>query len=208
VRIIDISMTIEANMPVYKNKPEKKPAIKVENDFDSGRTYESKLSMNLHTGTHLDAPLHMFENGDTTEHYTLEQLVGNALVIDLSGIEDRVIKKEHLKHVNLDENIIVLLKTANSYVDFFEFDFVYLSGEAAMYLAGKNIKAVGIDGLGIERGIPEHPAHQALLSRNIPIVEGLRLGHVEAGSYNFVALPLKISGVEASPVRAILTDIY
>jgi len=201
-------MTIEANMPVYKNKPEKKPAIKVESDFDSGNVYESKLCMNLHTGTHIDAPLHMFEEGDTTENYTLDQLVGNALVIDLSDIDERIIKKQHLEHLNIEENIIILIKTANSYVDFFEFDFVYLSGEAAIYLASKNIKAVGIDGLGIERGVPEHPAHQVLLSRGIPIVEGLRLGHVEAGAYNFVALPLKINGVEASPVRAILTDIY
>ena len=59
--IIDISMPIHVDMPVYKNREEKRPSIQVLRDFSSGSVYESRLSIEMHTGTHIDAPLHMID---------------------------------------------------------------------------------------------------------------------------------------------------
>lgn len=199
-------MPINENMQVYKNKENKRPEIIEESNHVSNKVHESKLSMNLHTGSHVDAPLHMLENGATMDAYDLEQFIGKAVVIDLSQIEGRVIEKHHLINQPILEGDVVLMKTANSNANEFEFDFVYLSGSGAHYLSELGVKAVGIDALGIERNAPGHPAHQALLSKNIPIIEGLVLGHVKAGTYGFMALPIKIEGVEASPVRAVLTE--
>ncbi|MDT8336741.1 MAG: cyclase family protein, partial [Candidatus Izemoplasmatales bacterium] len=61
--IYDISVAITPEMTVYKNKEEKKPKIKQVNFFDKQGNYESEISLNMHTGTHIDYPLHMLENG-------------------------------------------------------------------------------------------------------------------------------------------------
>ncbi len=206
MKIIDISMTIEMTMQVYKNRDVKKPQITVDSDHISGSAHETRLNMNMHTGTHVDAPLHMMAGGQTMEVYDLEQFVGKARVLDFSQLSDRVIKKSDLLEKFIEQGDIVLLKTANSTTDEFEFDFVYLSGEAAAYLSSVGVKAVGIDALGIERNAPGHPAHKALLENNIPIIEGLRLADAAEGIYEFIGLPVKIAGVEASPLRAILID--
>lgn len=206
MKIIDISMTIKEDMQVYKNKESKIPKISVDSTHQTGSSYESRMNINMHTGTHVDAPLHMMDDGDTLEIYSLDQFMGKSLVVDLSEIKDRVITKADLLDKAIEQSDIVLLKTANSYTDQFDFDFVYLSGEGAAYLASLNVKAVGIDALGIERDAPEHPAHLALLKKNIPIIEGLRLAEVSEGRYEFVGMPIKVDRVEAAPLRAVLIE--
>jgi len=206
MKIIDISMTISPSMQVYKNREAKVPKISIDSDHETGHVHESRLDMNLHTGTHVDAPLHMIAQGEKLEIYNLDQFIGPALVLDLSQVHRRVIEKEDLESFSIQDGDIVILKTANSSSDVFEFDFVYLSGEGASYLASCGVKAVGIDALGIERDAPDHPTHRVLLEKNIPIIEGLRLGHVNAGRYEFVGLPIKLDNVEAAPLRAILIE--
>ena len=87
MKIYDISMTIEEGMQVYKNREEKRPRIIVERDFKSGSTYESRLEFNLHTGSHIDAPLHMLENGETIASYALERLITPCKVFDFRGFK-------------------------------------------------------------------------------------------------------------------------
>tara|TARA_Y100001933_G_C18917219_1_gene529398 strand:- start:410 stop:1039 length:630 start_codon:yes stop_codon:yes gene_type:complete len=206
VKIHDISMTIKEDMQVYKNKPHKRPIISVDSNHETGASHESRMNINMHTGTHVDAPLHMVDRGEKLDVYSLDKFMGQARVLDFTDLVNRVITREDLEEKDIKASEIVLLKTANSYSSAFEFDFVYLSGQGAEYLAAIKVKTVGIDGLGIERDAPEHPAHLALLSKGIPIIEGLRLGNVEEGLYEFVGFPLKIEGVEAAPVRAVLID--
>ena len=99
---------------------------------------------------------------------------------------------------------IVLLKTSNSDDESFNFEFIYLEESGAEYLKNLNVKAVGIDALGIERSQSNHSTHKVLLSEKIPIIEGLRLQDVEEGKYKFVGFPIKIKEVEASLLRAVL----
>jgi arylformamidase len=84
-------------------------------------------------------------------------------------------------------------------------NFVYLEKSGAEYLAQLNVKGVGIDSLGIERAQANHSTHHILMSKNIIIIEGLRLAKVDEGIYQMYALPLKIKGADGAPARVILS---
>ena len=103
----------------------------------------------------------------------------------------------------------MLLKTRNSYLSSiapFNYEFIYVATSAAQYLIDHNIKAVGIDYLGIERAQPHHDTHTLFMQNNIGIIEGLRLEHVTAGQYILYCLPLACVGTEAAPARAVLVQ--
>ncbi|RKD33522.1 cyclase family protein [Thermohalobacter berrensis] len=203
MKIYDISMSISENMQVYKNKEEKKPVFSVTRDFKTGNSFETNIKMDMHTGTHIDAPLHMIRDGATIDKVRLDKFISKCKVLDFTNVED-CITKSNLEKKCIEENEFLLLKTRNSFKDCFDYNFVYLEKEAAQYLKEKKVKGVGIDALGIERNQKGHPTHKILLSSGIIIIEGLRLKNIEEGKYIIIALPLKFVGVEASPVRAIL----
>lgn len=205
MKIHDISMPISEDMIVYKNRAEKKPTFKIVTNYDKNSVFETVVSLNLHTGTHVDAPLHVFKEGLMIESYSLDKFYGDAIVIDLSGI-DGGIDREHLEDKKIQKNDIVILKTKNSDDATFNFEFVYLSISGARYLTEQKIKTVGIDGLGIERNQAEHATHKELLSQNIPIIEGLRLKSIKEGRYQFIGFPISINSVEASLLRAVLIE--
>lgn len=203
MKVYDISMLINADMQVYKNKPEKKPAITTACDFSNATVHESNLFMNVHTGTHLDANLHMYPDGSTIESIPLERLVGPARVFDLSHVEDGITKAD-LVAFDIQPDEWIILKTKNSFSEAFDFEFVYVKQDAAEYLAEIGIRGVAIDGLGIERAQPGYPTHKSLMDKDIYIVEGVRLKEIEAGSYFMVIAPLKLEGIDAAPARALL----
>lgn len=187
-------------MPVYKNKPEKQPEYQtVINDHVT----ESRLSLDLHTGTHIDAPLHMINDADTIETISPEALIRTVKVFDLTEVEDGI-EAEHLASLNIEKNDFVLFKTKNSFQTQFDFNFIFLKESGAKLLAEKQISGVGIDSLGIERSQEGHPTHRLLFSNHVIIIEGLKLDEVEPGTYNMVAAPLKLRGVDAAPARIFL----
>ena len=161
-KIIDISMPISESMPVYGGRPEKKPQVTIQSDFKTGHVYESRIDMNLHTGTHMDAPLHMQPGGETIESLKLENLITPCKVLDLTFVEDKITAAD-LDNKNINKDDFLLFKTRNSYEDILEGAFVYLDKTAARFLADKKIKGVGIDALGVERAQPEHETHNLLL---------------------------------------------
>jgi len=201
--IYDISMTIHKEMMVYKNKEEKYPKIKQVNFFEKEGNYESELTMNLHTGTHIDFPLHMIKDGSNSNTENLDILIGKAKVLDVTHLKEKI-TYEDIKDFKIETNDFLIFKTKNSFSEKFDYDFIYLEESAASYLANKKIRGVGIDALGIERAQANHPTHKILLSQNIIILEGLRLKEVPEDTYEMFCLPLKIANVEALPVRAIL----
>ena len=204
--VIDISMDISPDMPVYKGYKEKKPEFKVLGNYENGDSYNSSICLNMHTGTHLDAPLHMIEGGDNIESFTVDKFLSDCQVLDLTEtkIEDRITLQD-LKSFDIKAGYFILLKTKNSFQERVE-DFIFLAEDAAEYLIEKKIKGVGIDSLGIERAQAGHPTHKKLLANKNFILEGLRLNHVSAGDYTLLLAPLKIKGVEAAPCRALLFD--
>jgi len=203
LQIYDISMPITHMMPVYKGKEHKRPKLSIDSDFSSGSAYESRLEMNLHTGTHIDTPLHMIPEGYTLEKIELSKMVTDCKVLDLTNVEDKITESD-LSKFNINEGDFILLKTRNSFEDILETDFIYLDKSGAEYLRSKKIKGVGIDALGIERNQPNHETHIRLFEADIMILEGLRLKDIEEGEYLLSAAPILIQGTEAAPVRAYL----
>jgi arylformamidase len=202
MKIYDISMSIFEGMPVYKNKPEKQPSIQTTKaDYVS----ESKIQLDVHTGTHVDAPLHMVEDGPTMEGIPLERLVGPCRVIHLSHVKDGIGAAD-LEGANIQPNEFVLFKTKNSEEEAFNFEFIYLKEDAAKRLVEIGIKGVGIDALGVERSQPGHPTHKALFGGDVIVIEGLRLKEVPDGQYLMVAAPLKLVGTDAAPARVLLVE--
>ena len=202
-RIYDISMTIQEGMQVWKNYDHKKPKITNVQNHAMGKPHESRIDIDVHCGTHVDAPLHIFPGGATTETIGLERLVGPARVLDLTGAKD-CITREHLEPFALQKGERILLKTRCSYSDEFDAEFPYVREDAARYLAECGVSLVGTDTLGIERAQPEYPTHRTLMRHDIIIVEGLRLKEVEPGPYWLVIAPLKLTGIDAAPARAFL----
>jgi len=205
VIIHDISMNIQPKMTVYKNRDSKRPIFSQTAIYDKDGVNETNLAFNLHSGTHIDFPLHTIKNGKNSNHHDLKTFLGTAKVFDLSFVDDHLSMND-LISLDIAENDFVLFKTKNSDTEAFDFNFIYLDLSAAQYLADKKIRGVGIDALGIERNQPNHPTHDVLLGNNIIILEGLRLKAIEAKNYDFICLPLKINDVEALPVRAILIE--
>ncbi|MBB6175388.1 arylformamidase [Anoxybacillus tengchongensis] len=202
MKMYDVTAPIFEGMPVYKNKPEKQPKLMtITNDYVT----ESRIDMDVHTGTHIDAPLHMVKDGETFETIPLEKLVGYCKVLDVTHVNDRI-TKEDLIHFDIQENDFILFKTKNSFDDAFNFEFIYVAEDAATYLAEKRIRGVGIDALGVERNQAGHPTHKTLFNHHIIIIEGLRLKDVPAGEYWMVAAPLKLVGTDAAPARVLLFE--
>jgi arylformamidase len=205
MKIIDITHYIQDKMPVYPGNAE----VSIE-DFakisDGASSNLSKVTFGTHTGTHVDAPLHVFEDGKRLEEIPLENFMGECRVIDVSHRgPGKLVEIEDLGTVKERERILVKTSNSERGIETFYEDFVALSGDAADFLAERNITLFGIDYLSIkQRGSDDNRAHTALLKKNIPIIEGLNLKNVESGLYELICLPLKLKNVEGGPVRVIL----
>jgi arylformamidase len=164
------------------------------------------MTLGTHAGTHVDAPFHFIEGGATVDQLALEILIGKVRVVDLVGKDS--VERADLEALDLREDLRVLIKTRNSGLlrqKSFQEDYVWLSADAATYLAQVGIKLVGFDYLSIEKlGSRDYAAHKALLEAGVVIVEGLDLSEVEPGEYDMVCLPLRIAGADGSPARVVL----
>ena len=203
MKVYDVSSPIYTGMPVYKNKPEKQPK---QTTNTNGYVTETRLELDVHTGTHVDAPLHMVVDGETIETLPLDKLVGPCKVFDLTAVEDRITVKD-IEGLDIGKDDFLLFKTKNSFDEEFNFDFVFVAEDAAKYLAKIGVSGVGVDALGIERSQEGHPTHKTLFANGVIIIEGLRLKDIAEGEYIMCAAPLKLSGVDASPARIVLMDM-
>lgn len=198
MKIIDISWPVSANIAEYENR-------KIIQITPFGQEYI--IGMVNHTGTHVDGPASFFPGSKTIDQFELTKLTGKCQVLDLTAVENYITKKE-LQGFSINSDEIILFKTQNSNLptegQFYD-DFVYLAESGAQYLASKKVKAVGIDYIALET-LPDFPSHKSLLHEEILIIEGLRLGHVKPGTYNFICLPVKLVGVDAAFARAILIE--
>ncbi|WP_108670880.1 cyclase family protein [Peribacillus acanthi] len=202
MKIYDVTAPIFKGMPVYKNKPEKQPEIST---ITNAHVTESRISLDVHTGTHVDAPLHMMNEGSTIESISIDRLVRHAKVIDLTKVSDKITKQD-IQDKGITNGDFILFKTKNSFDTEFNFEFIYVAHDAAEYLVEQGIQGVGIDALGIERAQEGHPTHRALMGQDIIIMEGLQLKEVPEGEYFMAALPLKLQDVDAAPARIVLIE--
>ncbi len=206
---IDISFPYYEGMAIYPGNPPYQRAV-VQDVSKGDSATISQIAMGTHTGTHIDAPLHVFENGKSVDQIPLERMNGRARLLDLCGIEQ--IGVEQLKDAKLCVDDIVLLKTDNTQrfqgVHVLS-DYVTLTYDAAEYLANIGIKMVGIDYMTIERPrgkrIDGKSIHRTLLGAEIVIVEGLDFRYVTEGEYDLFCFPLCLKGADGAPARVVLT---
>lgn len=170
----------------------------------------SRLALGAHTGTHMDAPLHFVKDGVPMDAWPPDATVGPARVVAVE--DDESIKPTDLVPLDLQQGERVLFKTRNSTdswaKDKFDPDFVHIRHDAALYLAERGVRTVGVDYLsvgGYERDGVE--THQALLGAGMWLIEGLDLSRVQPGRVELVCLPLKLVGVEGAPARALVRPI-
>lgn len=203
----DVTMLVSPTMAVYKNKEEKKPVFSVASNIERGdSSNETQVSFNVHSGTHVDFPLHVNVSGLSSRDFDITTFIRKVRVLDFTDVVDSI-AKAHLLTKDIVKDDFILLKTRNSFEEEFNFNFVYLKKDAAQYLSEIGISGIGIDSLGIERNQPDHPTHHILMNAGIWILEGLRLREVSENTYNMTALPLKLDNVDALPLTVILEEI-
>jgi arylformamidase len=203
-KIIDISWPISPEMTAYKDKHE--AIFTPVAEFARDHYRKSTITLSSHDGTHVDAPSHFLESGVTIDHVPLATLNGPCKVIDLVHCDEKITLTD-VAACDINAGDIILFKTKNSLLSPnapFNPNFIFIDHQAARFLADKKIKAIGVDYLGIERQQPGHETHDAFLSNNIGVIEGLRLADVCAGSYFLCCLPLNVQGLDGAPARAVL----
>lgn len=201
----DISMDFTEGMVVYPGDP----AVEITeaSSIKKGDLCNvSTITFGSHTGTHIDAPRHFYDDGLTVDRLPLDYFIGKAKILEI--MDRDFVTEADLKCFDIDKGDIILLKTKNSVMkqtDVFDTGFAYLAPDGAEYLCRRGIKTLGIDYLSVEKfqfDVPD--AHYLLLKHNIVIIEGLVLKDVQQGEYELVALPIKITNGNGSPVRAVL----
>jgi arylformamidase len=202
----DVSLPIENGGLVYPGNPEIRITPQQE-IAKGGSSNVSSLAFGSHTGTHVDAPKHMIDDGMTIDQVALDVLMGPAMLV---AVPDNVmaVGEEQLRLHELKGHSRILIKTRNSgFIRDREFvrDYTYLAPDGARYLASLGVKLVGVDYFSIEQFHSGHHAtHLTLLERGIVIVEGLDLSAPPMGPYELRVLPLRLQGLDGAPARAVL----
>lgn len=206
--IIDISLPLQVGIPVWPGSMEL--SLRKVRDLNKGdESNVSELHCDVHTGTHIDAPLHFLKGGKSIDQLPLDILCGEAQVIDLTNTN--LITEKVLSSVNLPKGSKrLLLNTSNSDLwnqGLFSQNYVALSECAARWLVDNGFRLIGIDYLSIAPFNNTRPVHEILLGSDVIIVEGLNLSAVQPGSYQLFCLPLKLMGSDGAPARAILRSV-
>ncbi len=212
---IDLSYKLDPTTPVYPNDPPAEVCVLESTRYtrpDGQRSLNnSRITTGIHCGTHMDAPFHFFENGITIDQVPLDVCVGKALMIDLRNvIVDGLIGVEHLKphEAKMRElrRIVVHSGWSSKWgaVEYFTHHPMF-TPEAAQFLVDCGVRLVGVDFPSVDR--PPFPVHIVFLSKGLVIVENLtNLAAVKKEIFDLVVLPLKLTGRDGSPVRAIALE--
>jgi arylformamidase len=202
---IDVSVPVRGGMVHWPGNPAVE-LVRTEDVEKGDPATVSRLSLGVHTGTHVDAPVHFIAGGKGIDAVALEDLIGPARVVTIR--DPHSIGVSELRALEPRAGERLLFKTHNSARGWpakaFLPDFVFLSLEGARFLVDCGVRSVGIDYLsiaGMEEGVP---THLALLREGVVIVEGLDLSGVEPGVYEMICLPLRLAGADGSPARVVL----
>lgn len=196
--MIDISLPLDGNLITYPG--DAKLELYDYYTHQKNGVQITRLLMETHTGTHLDAPFHAMQDGGRTGSIPLEKLMGPATVINVSG--DAV----HAKDIpeNTEKRLLIKSKNSGLYGGGFRTDFCYIAMDAAEKMADLKLDLVGLDYLSIEQfGTKGMPVHKKLLGNSVVVLEGLFLKDAEPGQYELVCLPMKFD-LDGTPCRAVL----
>jgi arylformamidase len=212
---VDLTHDLANGMPIYPGNPQP--------DFERYETLEkngvnlTRLTLGSHTGTHTDAPRHFIADGTTIDKIPVSKLVGEAYVADLSfvplgnGITAEDLQRALGGEVRPDDIVICYTGCSEKWGDErMNSNYTYLTEGAAQYLASRNVRAVGIDFLSVEKfKSPQPVAHRVLLGRGMFLIETITSAVKQFVGQRIllVCLPIKILGGDAAPCRVIAVPI-
>jgi len=208
-KIYDISVAVSDDLLVWPGDPQVR-VTKVSDLAEGDVSTVSHLAMTTHSGTHIDTPSHFLPGGASLDEVALELLVGPAVVVD-AGPAD-ALTAGVLESLGIPAGTErILFRTGNEAhwpqrAEEFREDFVGITAGGARCLADRGVKLVGVDYLSVAAYADLISAHKILLEAGIILLEGIDLTAVPAGEYELICLPLKLTGAEGAPVRAILRD--
>ncbi|KAI3703565.1 hypothetical protein L1987_73732 [Smallanthus sonchifolius] len=213
--IFDISHQYHPDMPSWGSDDGLGQFLRLPASMKNGSlANNSEMKMPTHTGTHVDAPGHVYDHyfdaGFDVDTLDLRVLNGPALLVDVP--RDKNITAEVMKSLHIPRGVRrVLFRTLNTdrrlmWKKQFDTSYVGFMKDGAQWLKDNtDIQLVGIDYLSVAAYDDLIPSHLVFLeSREIILVEGLKLEDIEAGIYNVHCLPLRLLGAEGSPIRCIL----
>jgi len=207
--IHDISVGISPDLPVWPNNP----AVQLErvNKIEDGANSNvSRLALGVHTGTHVDAPVHFVPGTTGVDVLPLEVLIGRALVVHLPRALR--ITADVLERAAIPSGTRRLLfRTRNSTYwargdREFHTDYVAIDVGGAQWLVDRRVALVGVDYLSVAPWKETRPTHELLLNAGVVVVEGLNLSNIKPGRYDLTCLPLKLVGSDGAPCRAVLIE--
>lgn len=206
MKIIDISPEISQEIAVWPGDTPYQREVLMDTDHGDHLGL-SKIVSTLHLGAHADAPNHYAPQSQGISERSLNYYYGSCQVINCRTAKGESIQVEDLATQEIFSPR-VLLKTG-SFPNSNQWDenFCSLSVGLVEFLADKNVLLVGIDTPSVDPFSSKTlEAHKKIHSFNMAILEGLDLAQVEEGKYVLCALPLKLKGADASPVRAVLIE--
>jgi len=205
-RLIDISPTISARIAVWPGDTPYGYSANLR--IAEGANIDlGEIRGTVHLGAHADSSSHYAADGEGVERRSLDAYYGACQVVDVDVSRGERIRPDHLPDGPFERRLLFRTGTYPDPESFNE-DFAAFSPELLEHLADEGVALVGIDTPSADLFDDKVlESHQVLFRRDLAILEGLVLGHVAPGRYTLIALPLKLEGADASPVRAALVPL-
>jgi arylformamidase len=203
----DISQTLRPLLPVWPGDTPFSHGRRWSQGVDSPVTV-SRFETTVHAGSHADAPLHYSANGVDAAEVPLDAYIGPCRLIDARG-QGPAISAAFVETAVVAPPPRVLFRTYEHFPHaHWRSDFTAIDAEAIATLAKLGVRLVGVDSPSLDpQDSKAMAAHLAVLDADMRVLEGLVLDDVPLGDYELIALPLKLSGLDASPVRAVLRSL-
>ncbi|MEY4978298.1 MAG: Kynurenine formamidase [Pseudomonadota bacterium] len=167
----------------------------------------SAITLSPHVGAHADAPLHYDPTGEAIGAVSLDAFLGPCRVIHAIGCGPLVMPA-HLQHALPKLPPRVLVRVYQRQPDQFDHALPAFAPDTVALLADLGVKLIGIDSASIDPADSKTlPSHQLIRQRGLRVLENLLLDDVPEGDYELIALPLRLSTADASPVRAVLRSL-
>ncbi len=207
MRVIDLTHTLNSDISVYPGS--EKPKFTEVLTIEKNGAAEKLIEVYTHSGTHMDAPAHMCENGKTLDQFNPSDFLGKALIIDVTHLEDRIGFEDILPFGPwLSDVKFVFFRTGWSKywgTDKYLKGYPVLTKKAANWLCEQRVRGVGVDTLSVDAlDTDEYPVHKILLGCDMFIIENLTGLEVLPEKHIEVAcLPMKIEKSDGAPARVI-----
>lgn len=207
MKTLDLSQKLSSTMPVYPGTEQ--PQIHQATTIEKDGFAEKLITFYSHTGTHLDAPAHLFSAGKTLDQFESDKFFGRGVVLNAEGRPGNITRdevEERLDPAGEIDFLLVHTGWSRKWGDpaYFE-GFPVFDAEAAHYLAERGLQGVGIDAISVDPvGSTDMPNHRILLKRELIIVENLaNLERLAEVSFHFCCFPLYFQQADGSPIRAV-----